>query len=100
MATLYRVENDNHVGPYQDSDRTPIQRRMSDAHSYSVFHPAPMSNGYWMRRAEKCAFNSMQDLFSWFGGYLPGLVASGYHVVKVSGVVNYDDGYQVVYLPD
>ena len=95
MGTYYRVENDQGVGPYQDAAGT-FRSNMGLAHSWHSAHPSPARSGYAMRMVDYCAFNNMQDLFRWFGGWLPMLIRDGYHVVKVSGKLRFDDGYQVV----
>ena len=95
MGTYYRVENDQGNGPYQDSAGT-FRSYMGLAHSFDSAHPSPFRSGYSMRMVDYCAFNNMQDLFRWFGGWLPTLIQNGYRVVKVTGKLCFDDGYQVV----
>lgn len=98
---FYRVENDHHEGPYQGAQYDDFRSRMDDAHSYGDrIHPTPKRGGYVIKWNEVCAFRNMQQLFAWFGGWLPGLIHEGYHVAKMGGTVKFDDGFQVVIRPD
>ena len=98
MEILYRVENSNGNGPYNDPDLGDLRDEINYAHAQNNTHPSPQRQGYWMDRVtEKCAFRSMQDLFAWFGGWLPLLTREGYRVARVQGIVTWSDKYQVVY---
>ena len=97
MEILYRVENSSGNGPYNDPDLGDLRYRVNNAHAQSGTHRPPQLSGFWMHSGEKCAFRSMQDLFAWFGGWLPLLTREGYRVARVQGIVTWSDKYQVVY---
>ena len=92
MSTVYRVENPHNMGPYSDANYGSATVRMRADHNNgpAQLHPSPyVAMGVSMMRqpsSYKCAFNNMQSLFRWFGGWLPGLLKEGYHVAAIDDV--------------
>lgn len=100
---FYRVENANGVGPY-NSD-TLKHQDMRDDHASPQFgeidnHPSPTFNGHAWRDEELSAFQTLDQLHKWFDGYLPELLADGYHIATYTKArVTYIDKYQVIIIP-
>lgn len=89
---VYRVENPGLVGPYSAGyEETTLAMRRDHNNGPMELHPSPAVSMHVSMMSEptsyKCAFNSMQALFKWFGGWLPGLIREGFHVSVVEGVV-------------
>lgn len=98
MESFYRVQDDAGIGPYQNAE---FAYTMGTRHTDSIKHRSPyMSGRYLMNPVELCGFRTMQDLFRWFGGYLPILLKNGYQIVKVEGTLRYEDCCQVVFKPE
>lgn len=90
-GTIYRVEHavSGH-GPYRHYDgldrlvQLPISRRLNRAHGSMFSHPSPSADPGLRPGAvdpfEFCGFSNMRMLFSWFGGWLPQLLRSGFTI--------------------
>lgn len=109
---IYRVEfphpDGGFIGPYNcDTSGHPQKEeldafiwRMAAAHSWgrSDRHP-PL----WGPSGCSIAVRSMQDLFSWFGGYLPGLLKFGARIgvyeVEPEDIVE-EDPLQLAFIRD
>lgn len=98
METFYRVQDAEGIGPYQKFNNAEMfYRHGGDTRN----HPSPYISGrHIMDDNELCGFRNMQQLYRWFGGYLPGLLRNGYKIVKVNGTLKYSDPYQVAYEPE
>lgn len=84
MTTVYRVENDEHVGPYATS--VPGMNHMGSAHQ-----PAPWDTGLgWINTGELSGFDSLDQLLDWFDARedLDNLERGGMSVVRI----NVDEG--------
>jgi hypothetical protein len=89
ITKVYRVEDPARLdGPYSNGYGSATLRMRADHNNGPAqLHPSPyVSMQVSMSRQTfdtKCAFNSMQALFSWFGGWLPGLLKEGFRVAVV-----------------
>jgi hypothetical protein len=108
MAKVYRVENREGIGPYADDNYGSTVVRMRADHNdgrpiHVKVHPSPFVSLSVLMGTEpttaKCAFDSMQALFRWFGGWLPGLLKEGYRIAAFDSDVKYgpDDVGQVIF---
>lgn len=77
---VYRIEDSRGVGPYNSDITSETVERMRLAHQ-AFSHPAWLLDfNRWPNDGERCAFESMTQMFSWFGGYLPIMLGMGYSV--------------------
>ena len=88
MPTIYRVEDPSLQGPYSVGHGSATLRMRNDHNSGPMqLHPSPyVSMQVSMSRqpsSTKCAFDSMQALFRWFGGWLPGILKEGFHIAAI-----------------
>ena len=107
MSTVYRVEDPSLIGPYSGSYAGNTTVRMRDDHNNgpASLHPSPYTS--WQIRMgtqpleTRCAFDSMQSLFRWFGGWLPGMIREGFHISAIDDVqvtAGPDDVGQVLFI--
>jgi hypothetical protein len=86
---VYRVEDPARLdGPYSNGYGSATLRMRTDHNNGPAqLHPSPfvsMKVSMMSQPSEtKCAFDSMQSLFRWFGGWLPGLLKEGFVIASV-----------------
>ncbi len=68
MESLYRVQNEQGIGPYWAEDKSGRIQDLLYAHNNSAeIHPDPGQDGYSIRDDnEFCAFSTMEQLNDWF----------------------------------
>jgi hypothetical protein len=102
---VYRVEYDDGVGPYQtelaniweEYGRCRLSFALTSAHDNPDTHPVAQIP--WGVN-QLCGFRSMQDLFRWFGGWLPLLIRCGARVAVYSiepSSITYEDKHQIAF---
>jgi len=101
---VYRVEMPDGCGPYY-SPLNPRRMSMGIKH-FDSSHPTPADDFGWVKynRQYYFGFDSMQSLYSWFGGWLKSILDHGGKILKYKvdeyNVQIGDSGLQLIFLKD
>ena len=80
---VYRVENNQGIGPYKVYPKPNSIMELCEAHNSSRAHPAPGADpglGVFMQKDYFCGFASEAVLKKWFHGWRKHLRTAGFHM--------------------
>jgi hypothetical protein len=114
MDAVYRIQNEDGVGPYVISGlvdfETEIELRDLLSHhngqesGENGYHPIPTCDPDIERPAEKheiCGFKDIDQLEAWFSpNELMELKALGFRIVRMGGKITANGMYQVLFIPE
>ena len=83
-VTIYRVEDENCLGPYFGIGPDNSFRSRDDDLWKKKYHPFPEDDGLpYPQDDHRSAFANLGQLWDWFGGYEFALAEDGYGVVSI-----------------
>ncbi len=79
---VYRVENKAGCGPYFTRGSWYGRKWIADSHKFTEHTPSAYLDVDGFERGMLCGFTSLEDLYTWFDGWLDLLIFSGFKVVE------------------